>query len=108
VLAPYFLYLIDISSHLIDLFCLLFSIEEIVESSPVIAEAVSYLTKKVDSKTRDVKVLQPTIATQSVSIKCFSNKDLILESSLTDCNCMISSNPYAILSEIFGNVFIPA
>lgn len=40
--------------------------EEIVESSPVIAEAVSYLTKKVDSKTRDVKVLQPTIATQSV------------------------------------------
>uniref|UniRef100_A0A0D9XR89 Uncharacterized protein n=1 Tax=Leersia perrieri TaxID=77586 RepID=A0A0D9XR89_9ORYZ len=36
----------------------------IVESSSVIAEAVSYLTKKVDSKTRDVKVLQPTIATQ--------------------------------------------
>uniref|UniRef100_A0ACD6A2I3 Uncharacterized protein n=2 Tax=Avena sativa TaxID=4498 RepID=A0ACD6A2I3_AVESA len=40
--------------------------EENVESSPVIAEAVSYLTKKVDSKTRDVKVLQPRIATQSV------------------------------------------
>ncbi|XP_039851521.1 protein KTI12 homolog isoform X7 [Panicum virgatum] len=37
-----------------------------VESAPVIAEAVSYLTKKVDSKTRDVKVLQPTIATQTV------------------------------------------
>jgi hypothetical protein len=36
-----------------------------MESSPVIAEAVSYLTKKVDSKTRDVKVLQPTIATQT-------------------------------------------
>ncbi|GJN34213.1 hypothetical protein PR202_gb22858 [Eleusine coracana subsp. coracana] len=40
--------------------------DEIVESSPVIAEAVSYLTKKLDSKTRDVKVLQPTIATQTV------------------------------------------
>lgn len=40
--------------------------DEIVESSPVIVEAVSYLTKKVDSKTRDVKVLQPTIATQTV------------------------------------------
>lgn len=38
----------------------------VVELSPVIAEAVSYLTKKLDSKTRDVKVLQPTIATQSV------------------------------------------
>uniref|UniRef100_A0ACD5XYG2 Uncharacterized protein n=1 Tax=Avena sativa TaxID=4498 RepID=A0ACD5XYG2_AVESA len=48
------------------LFELVPSREEIVESSPVIAEAVSYLTKKVDSKTRDVKVLQPTIATQSV------------------------------------------
>lgn len=48
------------------LFELFPSREEIVESSPVIAEAVSYLTKKVDSKTRDVKVLQPTIATQSV------------------------------------------
>ncbi|KAJ6805541.1 protein KTI12-like protein [Iris pallida] len=35
-------------------------------SSPVIAEAVSYLTRKVDSKTRDVKVLQPTIATSTV------------------------------------------
>ncbi|CAD6221688.1 unnamed protein product [Miscanthus lutarioriparius] len=39
---------------------------EIVETAPVIGEAVSYLTKKVDSKTRDVKVLQPTIATQTV------------------------------------------
>jgi len=28
-------------------------------------DAVSYLTKKVDSKTRDVKILQPTIATQN-------------------------------------------
>ncbi|GJN06674.1 hypothetical protein PR202_ga24428 [Eleusine coracana subsp. coracana] len=40
--------------------------DEIVESSLVIAEAVSYLTKKVDSKRRDIKVLQPTIATQTV------------------------------------------
>ena len=45
----------------------LFWIDGVMESSPVIAEAVSYLTKKVDSKTRDVKVLQPTIATQTVS-----------------------------------------
>jgi protein KTI12 len=44
-------------------------IDEIEESSPVIAEAMSYLTKKVDSKTRDVKVLQPTIATQTVRQK---------------------------------------
>lgn len=35
------------------------------KSSDAIVEAVAYLTKKVDSKTRDVKVLQPTIATQN-------------------------------------------
>lgn len=34
-------------------------------SSPAILDAVSYLTKKIDSKTKDVKILQPTIATQS-------------------------------------------
>ncbi|MQM11306.1 hypothetical protein Taro_044212 [Colocasia esculenta] len=38
----------------------------IEESSPAIVEAVSYLTRKIDSKSRDVKVLQPTIATQNV------------------------------------------
>lgn len=38
----------------------------IEKTSPAIVDAVSYLTKKVDSKTRDVKVLQPTIATQNV------------------------------------------
>ncbi|CAN6177590.1 unnamed protein product [Urochloa humidicola] len=48
------------------LFELFPSRDGIVETAPVIAEAVSYLTKKVDSKTRDVKVLQPTIATQTV------------------------------------------
>lgn len=37
----------------------------IEKSSPAISDAVSYLTKKVDSKSRDIKVLQPTIATQS-------------------------------------------
>lgn len=37
----------------------------IESSSPAILDAVLYLTKKVDSKTRDVKVLQPTIATQT-------------------------------------------
>ncbi|XP_057744165.1 protein KTI12 homolog [Arachis stenosperma] len=35
------------------------------KSSAAILDAVSYLTKKVDSKTRDVKILQPTIATQT-------------------------------------------
>ncbi|KAK1310264.1 hypothetical protein QJS10_CPA08g01237 [Acorus calamus] len=40
--------------------------DEIKQSSEAISEAVIYLTKKVDSKTRDVRVLQPTIATQSV------------------------------------------
>ncbi|KAJ7962395.1 protein KTI12-like [Quillaja saponaria] len=35
------------------------------KSATAIVDAVSYLTKKVDSKTRDVKILQPTIATQS-------------------------------------------
>ncbi|RAL40129.1 hypothetical protein DM860_008269 [Cuscuta australis] len=34
-------------------------------SNKAIVDAVSYLTKRVDSKTRDVKILQPTIATQS-------------------------------------------
>ncbi|CAL1360255.1 unnamed protein product [Linum trigynum] len=33
--------------------------------SDVISDAVYYLTKEVDSKTRDVRILQPTIATQS-------------------------------------------
>lgn len=37
----------------------------IEKSSPVILDAVSYLTKTVDSKSRDVKNLQPTIATQN-------------------------------------------
>lgn len=34
-------------------------------TSAAIIDAVSYLTKKVDSKSRDVKILQPTIATQT-------------------------------------------
>lgn len=39
--------------------------EGIDKSSTAMVDAVTYLTKKVDSKTRDVKILQPTIATQS-------------------------------------------
>ncbi|GJW62405.1 protein KTI12 [Tanacetum coccineum] len=35
------------------------------KSTPAIVDLVSYVTKKVDTKTRDVKILQPTIATQS-------------------------------------------
>ncbi|XP_074274675.1 protein KTI12 homolog [Silene latifolia] len=35
------------------------------KTAPAMLDAVSYLTKKVDSRTKDVKVLQPTIATQS-------------------------------------------
>ncbi|KEH19321.1 putative protein KTI12/L-seryl-tRNA(Sec) kinase, P-loop containing nucleoside triphosphate hydrolase [Medicago truncatula] len=34
-------------------------------SASVVDDAVSYITKKVDSKTRNVKILQPTIATQT-------------------------------------------
>lgn len=37
----------------------------IEKSSPAIRDALSYITKTVDSKTRDVKILQPTIATQN-------------------------------------------
>ncbi|KAL5553654.1 hypothetical protein UlMin_041055 [Ulmus minor] len=37
----------------------------IEKSSAAIVDAFEYLTKKVDSKTRDVKILQPTIATQT-------------------------------------------
>eukprot|EP00252_Welwitschia_mirabilis_P002582 TRINITY_DN12531_c0_g1_i3.p1 TRINITY_DN12531_c0_g1~~TRINITY_DN12531_c0_g1_i3.p1 ORF type:complete len:222 (-),score=37.08 TRINITY_DN12531_c0_g1_i3:306-971(-) len=40
--------------------------EQIQESSPVILDAVSFLTKRVDPKSRDVRVLQPTIATQNM------------------------------------------
>lgn len=39
--------------------------EGIDKLSTAIVDAISYLTKKVDSKTRDVKILQQTIATQS-------------------------------------------
>lgn len=37
----------------------------IAKSSPAITDAVTYLTKQANSKTRDVKILQPTIATQN-------------------------------------------
>ncbi|XP_044492812.1 protein KTI12 homolog [Mangifera indica] len=37
----------------------------IEKSSTAILDVVSYLTKKVDSKSRHVKILQPTIATQN-------------------------------------------
>ncbi|KAL5704106.1 hypothetical protein ACHQM5_022579 [Ranunculus cassubicifolius] len=37
----------------------------IQQSSEAIIDAVSYLTKKVDPKSREIKVLQPTIATQN-------------------------------------------
>lgn len=47
-------------------FKLFFSPEEITPSATAITEAVSYVTKKADSKSRDVRILQPTIATQNV------------------------------------------
>lgn len=40
----------------------------IEKTSSAIVDAVTYLTKKLDPKTRDVKVLQPTIATQSARL----------------------------------------
>ncbi|PQQ20204.1 protein KTI12 homolog [Prunus yedoensis var. nudiflora] len=39
--------------------------EGIENTSAAIVDAISYLTKKADSKSRDVKTLQPTIATQN-------------------------------------------
>lgn len=39
--------------------------DTVQKSSLAIVDAVMYLTRKVDSKMRDVKVLQPTIATQT-------------------------------------------
>ncbi|XP_077231849.1 KTI12-like, chromatin associated protein [Tasmannia lanceolata] len=38
----------------------------IKQSSTAIYDAISYLTRKADSKSRDIRVLQPTIATQNV------------------------------------------
>ncbi|OVA03773.1 Chromatin associated protein KTI12 [Macleaya cordata] len=38
------------------------------QSSAAIVDAVSFLTKKVDSRSRDVKILQPTIATQNARV----------------------------------------
>jgi protein KTI12 len=35
------------------------------DSASIVDDAVSYITKKLDSKTRDVKILQPSIATQT-------------------------------------------
>lgn len=44
----------------------LWPLREVTEkASASIVDAVNYITKQVDSKTRDVKILQPTIATQS-------------------------------------------
>ncbi|KAG0466166.1 hypothetical protein HPP92_017746 [Vanilla planifolia] len=48
------------------LFELFPSKDGIDKSSPAITDAASYLTRRVDSKTRDIKVLQPTIATQNL------------------------------------------
>lgn len=42
--------------------------EGIEKSSTAVMDAVNYLTKKVDSKTRDIRVLQPTIATQNARV----------------------------------------
>lgn len=42
--------------------------DQIEKSSAAVVDAVMYLTKKVDSKTRDIRVLQPTIATQSARV----------------------------------------
>ncbi|MBA0819632.1 hypothetical protein Gohar_025579 [Gossypium harknessii] len=39
--------------------------DRVERSSIAIVDVVSYLTKKADSKSRDVKILQPTIATQN-------------------------------------------
>lgn len=47
------------------LFELFPSRDAIEQTSPIIADAVSHLTRKVDSKTRDIRALQPTIATQN-------------------------------------------
>lgn len=80
-----------------NLFSLLFLIDEIVESAPVIAEAVSYLTKKVDSKTRDVKVLQPTIATQTVSINSGCKDEVEINDKTSEaalCCNLISINNF--------------
>eukprot|EP01018_Ginkgo_biloba_P023666 Gb_12362 [translate_table: standard] len=40
--------------------------EQIKESSSPILEAASFLTRRIDSKSRDVHLLQPTIATQNM------------------------------------------
>ncbi|XP_010259630.1 PREDICTED: protein KTI12 homolog [Nelumbo nucifera] len=50
------------------LFVLWPSKDRIEQSSAAVVDTVSYLTKKVDSKSRDVKILQPTIATQNARL----------------------------------------
>lgn len=60
------------------------------KSLNVIEEAVSYLTKKVDSKTRDVKVLQPTIATQTVTLYSMS-LHVVLQKFRIDCSNFVSN-----------------
>ncbi|CAJ2662708.1 protein KTI12 homolog [Trifolium pratense] len=46
------------------------------DSASIVDDAVSYITKKLDSKTRDVKILQPSIATQT---KRFSDANSLHE-----------------------------
>ncbi|XP_045816738.1 protein KTI12 homolog [Trifolium pratense] len=46
------------------------------DSASIVHDAVSYITKKLDSKTRDVKILQPSIATQT---KRFSDANSLHE-----------------------------
>ncbi|KAL0336495.1 UNVERIFIED_CONTAM: protein KTI12 [Sesamum calycinum] len=84
------------------LFELLPSRDGIVKSSAAIVDAVTYLTKKVDSKTRDVKVLQPTIATQSARVTEANSLYEIDRATLEVMNMIIEAQSLAMGGPLNG------
>ncbi|KAK4403102.1 protein KTI12 [Sesamum angolense] len=84
------------------LFELLPSRDGIVKSSAAIVDAVTYLTKKVDSKTRDVKVLQPTIATQSARVTQANSLYEIDRATLEVMNMIIEAQSLAMGGPLNG------
>lgn len=77
------------------------------KSSAAILDAVSYLTKKLDSRSRDVKVLQPTIATQNAK---FSDANSLYEldrATQEVINALVEAQSRALGGPLSGVSIVP-
>ncbi|XP_051146317.1 protein KTI12 homolog [Andrographis paniculata] len=78
------------------------SSDRIEKSSAAVVDAVTYLTKKVDSKTRDVRVLQPTIATQNARVSEANSLYEIDRATLEVMNIIIEAQSRAMGGPVNG------